>query len=651
MKNNNIKNKERHNTMLKDNPLLSQLKSNLINDNLVTGTVRATAKAFGFLAVSEEVSYFIPPKEMKKVLHGDKVNAVIEKNGDKESVRIESLVSTNTDTLIGRIKKINNNFFLVPDFFRGDAFFFIIPTKEKLEDGDYIKARLKLHPFKTGKKSAELIEIITHESDPMLAWKYTISKFKLTDTNDVLINNETVQNSASGRTDLRHMDFYTIDSESTRDIDDAIFIEKTKNEFHLHVAIADPTTFIEINSPSEMVMQKRGYTYYLPLNSIKMMPSELSEGICSLLEGEDRLALHCHMVFNLKGELLNYTFSEAIISSKAKLSYTSVTKYLNMDYADSVITKDVGHSLSILEEFHNVQTSKNSDIVKGTFDDNYRFLFDNDKVVGIEREEQGISNDIVAEAMVQANKCCAKLLTEIGQGIFNCNTGFNEKSKNLLNSIVSEYSFKVDLDVLFSNTKESINEYEQLMTQVYLLKDPYLNELFKKLSGRTELQTTTGYHLPVGASYATFTSPIRKFGDFINHRIIKAHLRGKTYKFNDDVIEDLTSCLIKSKRAQNEINSWFYEELFNTDNQKVFEARITAINKNGMQVKIPENSASGFVRIGSFCERSDLDIIEIDEERHTLSLKNHFDYKIGDIINVSIARNENRNLGLIIKNI
>lgn len=637
--------------MFKNNLLLEQLKSQIVKEKTVSGTVKATMKNFGFLHCSAEQIYFIPPEEMIKVLNGDKVTAIIQKDEktNKEYVTISTLESTSVDVLIGKVKQIKNSFFLIPDFFKGDAFFYVSPSKLTMKDGDYIKAKLKKHPFKTGKKSVELLEVITHESDTMLPWKYMVSKHELGNNSKVVKNDETIEDNLKNRTSLVDEVFYSIDSESTRDIDDAISIKKVNNEYHLTVAIADPTVFIDENSESEKSLRDMGFTYYLPRFAQKMLPEVISENLSALVEHKERLAISCFMIFDETGNKISHKFEETVIKSKGKLSYNNVTEFILNGKEHPSLTNEIKESLLILKEFYDKQSLLNIEKYSPTFDDDFYFIFENDKVVGIEKRKESIADKMVAISMTLANISFASFLTtDVGFGVFNSNTGLKSSEKDLIVTLINHYDLSCDVDLILQHTEESVIEYNNLLKQISEKEDSYLLELFRSFSNRTEFVTSPSFHLPVGHVYATFTSPIRKYGDFVNHRILKKHLKGEVYSFDHDVVNDIANGNKKAKRSEREIKSWFYEDLYKDLSNETFTGKISAINKNGLQVTIQENGATGFIPFRLMFNKKELESINVLDFSVLHLGDKPLSYSLGGKLNVKLYKNESKSLTFII---
>ncbi|MDE3970746.1 exoribonuclease II, partial [Glaesserella parasuis] len=338
--------------MFQNNPLLAQLKQQIeASKEYVEGVVKTSDKSYGFLEC-EKNSYFIPPVEMKKVMHGDKVKAVVKRDGDKEQVEIDSLLEPMLERFIAQVRfNKDGKLQLAVDHPSINNF---IPANtqkkvtETLENGDWVVAQLKTHPLRDDRFFfAQVTQFICKADDNFAPWWVTLARHE--QPREPVANEKSYElQDQVEREDLTHLYFTTIDSASTKDMDDALYVEPisengTQTGWRLVVAIADPTAYIPEQSAIEKAARQRCFTNYLPGFNIPMLPRELSDDLCSLVPNEKRPALVGYIETDLSGNVVGEArFVSAWVQSKARLVYDEVSDYLEKvenhwtpDYAET----------------------------------------------------------------------------------------------------------------------------------------------------------------------------------------------------------------------------------------------------------------------------------------------------------------------------
>ncbi|MGC9461681.1 RNB domain-containing ribonuclease, partial [Vibrio genomosp. F10] len=288
--------------MLQDNPLLAQLKQQM-QESLPKkeGTIKATDKGYGFLEVDNKTRFFIPPPYMKKCLHGDKVVAIIRTEKEKEVAEPQELVEQGLTRFIGRVKLHKGKLNVTPDHpqlkkqsFKAKAQKGLNP--ELLAEGDWVVAHLIRHPL-AGENGffVEISEKITDADDKIAPWWVTLAQNDLPNSEPEGIAEWALKDDVDlERVDMTHIPFVTIDGASTKDMDDALYAKKNDNgDFELTIAIADPTAYITPDDQMDKVARERGFTIYMPGRNIPMLPRDLADELCSLIENEERPALCC----------------------------------------------------------------------------------------------------------------------------------------------------------------------------------------------------------------------------------------------------------------------------------------------------------------------------------------------------------------------
>ncbi len=629
--------------MFQDNPLLAQLKQQLHSQTpRAEGVVKGTEKGFGFLEVDANKSYFIPPPQMKKVMHGDRITAVIHEDKGRESAEPEELIEPFLTRFVGRVQKKDDRYTIVPDHpLLKDA----IPCrperglKHEFKEGDWAVAQMRRHPLKGDRGFyAELTRYITWGDDHYAPWWVTLARHNL--------EKEAPDGIATGmldegliREDLTELPFVTIDSASTEDMDDALYAEQDdQGNLHLTVAIADPTAWIAPNSRLDKIALERAFTNYLPGFNIPMLPRELSDDLCSLRPNETRPVLACRMSIGNDGAIgSDIRFFAATIRSRAKLVYDEVSDWLeqkgNWQPQDEAIKQQITllHRICQLrgEWRHN-----HALVFKDRPD--YRFVLDeNGYVLDIVVEPRRIANRIVEESMIAANVCAATVLRDrLGFGIYNVHTGFDPANTEQLATMLKSHGMHVDAEEV-----QTLEGFCKLRRELDAQPTGFLDSRIRRYQSFAEISTEPGPHFGLGLeAYATWTSPIRKYGDMINHRLLKAIIKGESaQRPKDEITVQMSERRRLGRMAERDVSDWLYSRFLQdkagTDTR--FSAEIIDISRGGMRVRLVDNGAVAFIPAPFL--HSVRDELVCSQENGTVQIKGETVYKVTDVIDVTIA--------------
>lgn len=638
--------------MFQNNPLLAQLKQQL-HDNApkVEGTVRATDKNYGFLEADDQKSYFIPPPQMKKVMHGDRITARIQQHNGRELVEPETLVEPFLSRFVGRIQKNDKRFFILPDIpGLKEPILCKITQKiqQPLEDGDWVVAELRKHPLKDDQVFlAEVTKFITNANDHFVPWWVTLERNKLERDAPQYEQTEFIDN-IQQRQDLTDRFFITIDSASTEDMDDAIYVESCdNNSYQLLIAIADPTAYIPENSPIDITAQERAFTNYLPGFNIPMLPRILSDNLCSLRPHEKRAALVCRVIINADGSLSDdINFFSAWIISKAKLAYNNVSDWLENTGEWQPDTGILENQLTLLHQITKLRLQwrqQHALVFKDRPD--YQFeLNEFGDVINIHVEPRRIANRIIEEAMITANICAAQYISKHAEfGIFNIHAGFDPQKAEVLMALLKKHNIEFDSENLFS-----MPVFCHIKRQIDQLPTDYLDIRIRKFLSYVDISITPQPHFGLGLSaYATWTSPIRKYGDMINHRILKAIIN-KTDLVKPTVatIQQMNERRRLNRIAEREVSDWLYTRYLadKFDENIIYTAFIFDISRGGIRAKLLENGANVFIPLPLI--HSAREELLCNAENGQIFIKGEMVYQLGDSLPVKLTeiRKETRSI-------
>lgn len=629
--------------MLQDNPLLAQLKQQLHSQTpRAEGVVKGTEKGFGFLEVDANKSYFIPPPQMKKVMHGDRISAVIHTDKDRESAEPETLIDPFLTRFVGRVQKKDDRLSIVPDHpLLRDAIQCRAARSvtHDFQNGDWAVAEMRRHPLKGDRGFyAELTQFITFGDDHLAPWWVTLSRHNL--------EREAPEGVDAGmlddglvREDLTALDFVTIDSASTEDMDDALYVaERADGKLELTVAIADPTAWIAEGSKLDDIAKIRAFTNYLPGFNIPMLPRELSDDLCSLRANVVRPALACRMTIEQDGAIGNdMHFFAANIESKAKLVYDDVSDWLEEKGDWQPQNESIARQVRLL---HRVCLARSEwrQTHALVFKDrpDYRFILgDKGEVLDIVAEPRRIANRIVEESMIAANVCAAiELREKLGFGIYNVHTGFDPANTEQLVSMLQTHGITADAQEVLT-----LEGFCKLRRELDAQPTGFLDSRIRRYQSFAEISTEPGPHFGLGLeAYATWTSPIRKFGDMVNHRLLKAIIKGETAS---RPAEETTVQMVERRRlnrmAERDVGDWLYARFLSpkagTDTR--FAAEIIDVSRGGMRVRLVENGAVAFIPAPFI--HAVRDELVCSQENGAVQIKGDVVYKVTDVIDVTVA--------------
>ncbi|EFH74653.1 exoribonuclease II [Vibrio cholerae] len=645
--------------MFQDNPLLAQLKQK-IQENLPKkeGTIKASDKGFGFLEVDSKTSYFVPPPYMKKCMHGDKVVAFIRTENEREVAEPSELIEQSLTRFIGRVKLFKGKLNVAPDHPQLKKLSLKAKTKKGLneadfQEGDWVVAHLVRHPLKGDDGFfVQISHKITDANDKIAPWWVTLAENDLPNSEPAGIDDWQLKDDADlVREDLTALPFVTIDGESTKDMDDALYAQQLPNgDFALTIAIADPTAYITPEDEMDKVARERGFTIYLPGRNIPMLPRDLADELCSLMENQVRPALCCSVTIRKDGVIGDdIRFFAANIKSHARLVYDHVSDWLETGSSEQwQPSEEIAQVMRDLYAFSQARANwRETHAVVFPDRPDYRFELsaDND-VVAIHADMRRTANRLVEESMITANICAGKTLqTTFGFGVFNTHAGFKaEKMADVLELMAVNGAPNADAETL-----ATVEGFAALRRWLATQETSYLDNRIRKYQSYSEIGNQPLPHFAMGLDvYATWTSPIRKYGDMINHRLLKAHILGKAPVQTPDetVGEELALHRKHHKIAERNVADWLYARTLADEPAKEtrFQAEIFDINRPGMRVRLLENGAMAFIPGALILDNKER--IECNGEDGTVLIDKEVVYKLGDVLEIVLTEvnQENRSL-------
>ena len=594
---------------------LSTLKKEIrANTDTAQGTVRGTAGRYGFVCLDDGRDAFLNPEQMNRLFHEDRIEVTVTQNSKEQlEAKVEKLIHSPLKQVAGRYCIKGKGHFVIYETQQHSRWIFVPPkARANAQDGNYVTARITQHPYESGKAQARIINDIGKETNVKTARQFTLAMFQLFDhfPKDAQEQAQTLQRQAfdeqpdSKRTDLRQLPFVTIDAASTKDMDDALTITATADGWDLSVAIADPSSEIKVDSPLDNIAQRRGQTIYLPGKPVPMLPESLSLERYSLLSGQDRPALVCKLTIDKTGKINNYLFESATIASKAKLSYQQVSALLNGN------TYQTAPQLDNSEPFKEqlIELKRCADALRQYRKDNqlatenkpdYMLILNAEgKLASIEKIDRTDAHIIVEEAMIATNQSAGHLLAQHNPsktkaGLLSIHPGYREERREDIEKLLRE--------ILGEDYIGDSNKLENYVKTIRLLHSDSKYERFISIQQRfhqgSELSSTPSPHFGLGAKYyATVTSPIRRYQDLYNQRVIHRILEDKRpVTLRNKQIDRLKESISNSRNASRLMEQWLIADYMQDKIGQTFSAYIALLTNQGIGVRLCDNDIEGFI--------------------------------------------------------
>ena len=627
----------------------------LEDSHLRKGTLRANKKGFGFVEVENmDDDIYIAADNMNGAIHDDIVLVEItsKMNLDRLEGRILKVLKRQVERYIGEInfdKKRIGHITLDDSKIKLNI---QISKEDSLNavDGHKVVVELVKKLNNNLKYSGKVVEIIGHKNDPgvdilSIVYKYHINTEFPDDVKEEVknISMEVKDIDLVGRRDLRDVEIFTIDGDDTKDIDDAISIERLNNgHYKLGVHIADVSYYVKEGSPLDNEAMERGTSVYLVDRVIPMLPHELSNGICSLNPNVDRLAISCVMEFDQQGNQLDYEIFPSVIRSRIQMTYKKVNSILE----DNVIPdgyEDYAESLKTMEEL--AQILRKMKERRGYIDfevDEAKILVDKDcKPVDVVLRERGKGEKLIEDFMIAANECVATHIYFMSLPfIYRVHEVPKEEKLRSYLSFVGTLGYQIPGDLKDNSPKtvQRIIQYLEDKPEFKILSSLLLRSMQKAVYRPENL----GHYGLASQCYTHFTSPIRRYPDTTVHRLLRTYLFDKqldmkTIRKWEEKLVYISEHSSNRERAsvdcEREVEDMKMAEYMEGHIGEEFEGMISSVTSFGMFIEL-DNLIEGLVPL-----RDMSDYFHYDEERMTLTgERSHVKYTIGERVLVKVAR-------------
>ena len=644
--------------------------------HLVVGKLSMTAKGFGFIVPDvreseDETDVFVPGVNLNSAMHGDRVVARVtpatEPGRSNEGEILRILVRAN-EKIVGTFEKSQKFGFVTPDNTKLNSDVFI-PPKAMRGAKTGSKVVVEITKWPTGRHNAEgkIVEVIGMKGDPGVDILSVMKEYELSETfpEDVQAAATACEENPSpeeyvGRRDRRDLPIVTVDGDDSKDLDDGVYAKKNADgSYFLGVYIADVSWYVRENEPLDREARERGTSVYLVDRVIPMLPKELSNGICSLNAGVDRLSMACEMQISPQGEVTSYEIVPTVIHVHRRLTYNIVNKVL-VDHEEPYVSDnaDIQGMLETLSELRDVLKAKRHH--RGSID------FEIPEVK-VKLDEQGhpialikrvgsLAESIIEECMLIANETVARHMdTKHQPFMYRVHEQPNDEKLERLNNVLAAFGLFVRAD---ENGQVKPMDIQNVLSKVEgKPEERLLSTVALRSMQQARYSPESLGHFGLAARYYThFTSPIRRYPDLIVHRLLReSFATGSIPMARQEKLRELLPEIadhasereriaIEAERETTDIKKIEYMAQFVGEEVKGIISGVTAF---GIFVEL-DNGVEGLVHVSTMTN----DFYEYKEEQFAMvGEKTQQRYRLGDEVEVLLVRAniEERNLDFVLK--
>ena len=624
------------------------------DDNRLVGIYTGTARGFGFVEVEgREDDLYIPEDKRGGAFHQDRVQVMLlpGRQGKRQEACVVQVLERGLKQVVGTWEQCENFGFVIPDNSRLGTDIFVPQERSRgAVTGHKVVVELVSYGDEEHKPEGRVAEILGHINDPGVDIMSVVHRFELpTAFGEKVMHQadrvpETVQEAdRAGRMDLTALQMVTIDGEDAKDLDDAVSLyQDEKGMYHLGVHIADVSNYVQENSALDWEALKRGTSVYLVDRVIPMLPHKLSNGICSLNQGVDRLALSCLMTINGKGEVTDYRIEETVICVDKRMTYTAVKKILeDRDEEERRKYETLVPMFELMEELAAILRNRRHK--RGAVDFDFaesKILLDEEgHPVEIKPCERNVATKIIEDFMLIANETVAQHFFWLELPfVYRTHDRPDPEKIMKLSAFIHNFGYHVKL------TGEEIHpkELQKLLDKI---ADTEEETLISRLTLRSMKRASytvecTGHFGLACQYYCHFTSPIRRYPDLQIHRIIKDQLRGRLREERlahyaerlPEVAKHSSKAERRAEEAERETDKMKKAEYMEDHVGERYEGVISGITQWGIYVELP-NTVEGLIHVSALAG----DFFYYNEETYEMVGRDTGKtYKLGQRITVQV---------------
>jgi len=618
--------------------------------DLVKGKVQGHPDGFGFL-IPEDGSddLVLSAKEMHKALHGDVVMARVggtDRRGRREASIVEVLEHANT-RVVGRLYDDHGIMFVVAENRRISQDILVAPGEQiGALPGQVVILEIIQQPNKHAQPIGRIVEILGNYGDSGMEIEIALRKHDLPNEFPYDVKHQAEQFSEhvlpenyAGREDVRELPLVTIDGETARDFDDAVYCEPSGSGFRLLVAIADVSAYVKPGEPLDIEALNRSTSVYFPRRVIPMLPEELSNGLCSINPNVERLCMVCDMHVTADGDIEKYRFYPSVMVSKARLTYNQVADMLANPQGETA--QQFNHVLPHINHLYALfQTLLRARGKRGAIDFETvetQMIFNEqgkiEKIVPVHRND---AHKLIEECMLAANVCAAGFLHDHEHPVlYRVHEGPTPEKLGAVREFFKEFGLE-----LGGGDEPQAGDYAKLLKQIKGRPDyALLQTVMLRSLRQARYAPVNAGHFGLGyEAYAHFTSPIRRYPDLLVHRAIKAVLNGTQYKPSEKWETLGVHCSENERRADDatrDVEAWLKCFYMRDHLGNVYDGTISSVTGFGLFITLDDLFVEGLVHVSELGS----DYFHFDAVKHQM-LGEHSGkkYRLGDRVRVQVVR-------------
>ena len=619
--------------------------------SLTAGKIQGHPDGYGFLVPDDGgADIFLDQHQMGKVLHGDRalVRVMgIDRKGRPEGSIVEVTERANC-RVVGRVFVEHGVVFVVPENRRIAQDILVPPEKKakiKAESGQVVMVEIIEQPSKFSQPIGRIVEVLGNYADPGMEIEIALRKHDLPFefSRAALEENKKVplkvrKADLAGREDLRDLPLVTIDGETARDFDDAVYCEKRGKGWRLVVAIADVSHYVQPGMTLDKEAMARGNSVYFPRRVIPMLPEKLSNGICSLNPDVERLAMVCDMEIGATGKIGEYRFYPAVFRSHARLTYNQVWSWLSGEAKPAAeVLPLMPHLKDIYKLFQALHKARWK---RGAIDfetTETQMLFNEQgKIENIVPVVRNDAHRIIEECMLAANVCASDFLAEHKQVcLYRVHAAPSDEKLKNLRAFIGEFGLALD-----GGEEPHAKDYAALLEKIKGRPDFQLLQtvMLRSLKQAMYSPDNVGHFGLAYEKYTHFTSPIRRYPDLLVHRAIKAVLAGERYSPVESWDNIGLQCSATERRADEatrDVENWLKCFFMQGRIGEEFDGTISAVTGFGIFVALDAIYVEGLVHVSELGE----DYFQFDNVKHQmLGERTGQRYRLGDRVRVRLVR-------------
>lgn len=648
--------------------------------DLVCGRVSGHRDGFGFLIPDDgSDDLFLGPAQMRLVFDGDRCLARVsglDRRGRREGAIVE-VISRAHETIVGRYQIESDVGFVVADNPKIQQEVLVTPGRAlNAKPGQFVEVKITHWPTPRFQPQGDIVEVIGNYMAPGMEIDVALRSFDIPHVwpeavlkEAARLKPEVDEKDKLKRVDLRHLPFVTIDGEDARDFDDAVYCEKPggwkllTGGFRLYVAIADVSHYVKVGSALDHEAEVRGNSVYFPERVVPMLPEQLSNGLCSLNPGVDRLAMVCEITLNKSGKMTDYQFYEAVIHSHARLTYNKVSDMLERPKSPEGkrLSEEYAEVLPHLKQLYALyKVLLKARHTRGAIDfetQETRIVFGaGRKIAEIKPTERNDAHKLIEECMLCANVATAAFLQKHDiPALYRVHDGPPLERQEKLRAFLGE----LGLSLHKGKEGPTPKDYQALLERIQDRPDFHVIQtvMLRSLSQAVYSADNHGHFGLNYEAYAHFTSPIRRYPDLLVHRAIRSVIRSRRdtphvrregatsmpkariYPYDEAALEQLgEQCSMTERRADEatrDVVNWLKCEFMRDRVGETFPGVITAVTGFGLFVELTDIYVEGLVHVTAMPG----DYYHFDPLHHRLSgERSGRSFRLGDSVEVRVMR-------------